>query len=118
MEYFKDSEFQCKCGECGKNINDMDKELLFMLDKARGVAEVPFVITSSIRCAKHNKAVGGVATSSHLSGNAVDIAIDNDLMRAKVTSGLVKAGFRRIGVASNFIHADNDSTKNSSIWKY
>ena len=116
MKYFKISEFECKCG-CGKN--NMDHETLIMLDAAREYAKTSFVINSGCRCEDHNKKVGGSPTSSHLKGLAVDIRADNSVKRYKVVKGLLKAGFTRIGIGSNFVHADNDKKKDQEIiWTY
>lgn len=71
-KYFKDSEFTCKCG-CGLNLQkDGIKRIA---DEIREHFGRPMIITSGTRCAKHNKAVGGVSNSWHLKGNAIDIII-------------------------------------------
>ncbi len=52
----------------------MDADLLQMLDEAQlNLAGIPFPLSSAYRCPKHNKAVGGVPTSAHTRGYAVDI---------------------------------------------
>ena len=71
LRFFKPEEFACKCG-CGRGYDDMDAGLLRMLDEARALAGIPFSLSSAFRCAKHNKAVGGVADSAHTHGYAVD----------------------------------------------
>lgn len=97
----------------------MDREFLKMLDKARDIAGVPFVITSGYRSYSHNKKVGGVPKSSHRLGKACDIACDNSRMRFKIINALMLAGFNRIGIAKNFIHVDNDTNKSKDvIWTY
>ena len=70
LRFFKPEEFACKCG-CGRGYDDMDAGLLRMLDEARALAGIPFSLSSAFRCAKHNKAVGGVADSAHTHGYAV-----------------------------------------------
>lgn len=115
-KYFKDSEFTCKCG-CG--TNNIDDALVRKLDIAREKAGVPFVINSACRCAAHNKKVGGSATSSHLTGHAVDISATTGTAKFKIVQGLLEAGFTRIGVAKSFIHVDNDPNKPAEvIWLY
>lgn len=117
MKHFKSSEFTCRCG-CGGN--NMQPKFLQMIDNARGFANCPFKITSGTRCFEHNKRVGGSATSSHLSGVAADIKFSNELQLVKIVYGLTKAGFTRIGVNSEqqFVHVDNDKTKPSTIFTY
>ena len=48
---------------------------------------------------------------------AVDIACSDSVTRQKIVSGLIKAGFTRIGISKTFIHSDNDS-KTDAIWLY
>lgn len=66
---FSRKEFACPC--CGKdNINN---KLVDILQTIRDAAGVPVTISSGVRCAKRNKAVGGVENSAHLTGEAADI---------------------------------------------
>ena len=114
-KYFKMSEFACPC--CGEV--KMSKNLLDKLEVARTLAEVPFVVNSGYRCEKHNKEVGGKSTSSHLKGLAVDIKATDSRSRSKVLTGLIKAGFNRLGIAKTFIHADVDESKDAEVvWLY
>lgn len=71
-KYFKDSEFTCKCG-CGLNLQK--NGIKRIADEIREHFGKPAIISSGTRCAKHNKAVGGVSNSWHLKGNAIDIII-------------------------------------------
>lgn len=114
MKYFKIDEFNCPCGK-----NEMDKYFLERLDIARKYARTSFVISSGYRCPAHNKKVGGSETSSHLKGQAADIVVKNSIHRYKILSGLIKAGFTRIGIGKNFIHVDSDKTKTPRVvWVY
>lgn len=116
MKYFKLSEFDCNCG-CG--LNNMDKEFLGRLDKARELAGVPFEVNSGSRCETHNKNVGGVDTSSHLIGLATDLKAVSSSRKYKIVTALMAVGFNRIGVGKDFIHVDKDPFKNSKrIWTY
>ncbi len=71
-EYFKRSEFACKCG-CG--FDTVDAELLAILVNLRRHYGQPITIHSGCRCQKHNKAVGGVINSQHLIGRAADVTV-------------------------------------------
>ena len=102
---------------------NMDDGFLQMLDDARGIAGIPFNITSGYRTKNRNKLVGGVQNSSHLIGKACDISVQSGNERYIILNALIKSGFRRLGVAKTFIHCDNDSleqggTKTNSIWTY
>lgn len=115
MKHFQRSEFLCPC--CGNE--DMEPAFLARLDEAREIAGVPFVITSGFRCRKHNAEIGGVEDSAHTWGVACDIAATSSPRRYHIIRGLLAAGFRRLGIGSDFIHADMDEDKPQDvIWTY
>lgn len=106
LKYFKLSEFDSPdLPGSGKNMNP---ETLAMLDHARDIAGVPFRINSGFRSKAHNTKIKGVPNSSHTKGYAADIHAPDGANKASIIEGLVKAGFKRLGVYENFIHADND----------
>lgn len=114
--FFQNSEFTCKCG-CG--VNGVSPELVKKLNIARHIAGVPFVIRSGYRCTKHNANVGGVPNSSHTNGSAVDIVCNTDYDRFRIILGLLVAGFQRLGISADFVHADIDAGKGQKvIWVY
>ncbi len=116
LNYFKEKEFTCE----GEIVFDKMNELLLQkLDNARGFAGIPFKITSSFRSADHNKKVGGKPNSAHTKGLAVDIACNDSRSRMIIIESLLVAGFDRIGIANDFIHADCDSSlPQNVIWTY
>jgi len=111
MQYFEESEFSCPC--CGKGT--ISSEMKLFLSAARRIAGIPFVINSAFRCRRHNVEVGGLPTSSHLKGLAVDLKCKNSKERFKILSALLLIGFKRIGIGENFIHADLDDSKPDKI---
>ena len=116
MKYFTLDEFDCpSLPNSGKN---MDSSFLAKLEQAREIAGIPFKITSGYRTKDHNAEVGGVPNSSHLIGVASDIAVSSGSERYTILNALIKAGFKRIGVAKTFIHCDTDSNKSNSVWTY
>lgn len=72
-KYFARAEFRCKCGKCGGFPVEPAPKLVRLLNEAREDLGVPGLIISGVRCPAHNAAVGGVATSRHQKGWAVDI---------------------------------------------
>ncbi len=117
MRYFKMSEFDSP--DAPGSGAKMDRDFLEMLDQARAMAGIPFIINSGYRTAKHNKAVGGTQNSSHLRGLAADIACRNSSSRYRIVAGLIAAGFSRIGIAETFIHVDSDAVKTPYVaWLY
>jgi len=111
-------EFKCKC--CGKLIDNLHfRSMVAKLQDARDRAGIPFKILSAYRCPEHNKAVGGVRTSAHLKGVAVDLQVKSNKDRMTILVALLKAGFRRLGVGADFIHADVDDSKSQDVvWTY
>ena len=103
--YFEKSEFD--------HPEKMDQELVAMLDVARGIARVPFTITSDWRPEGDGK--------SHHLGKAVDIRCKTSSDRWAIVNGLVRAGFRRIGVyyaeivdghhREGHVHADRNTAE-------
>lgn len=108
VKYFKKEEFDCRCG-CG--LNNISSELVGLLDSARMLCDVPFVVNSGTRCIKHNINVGGSKTSSHLLGLACDIQAKDSNTRFKILKSLFRVGFSRILIYENFIHVDVDYKK-------
>jgi uncharacterized protein YcbK (DUF882 family) len=117
MKYFNYSEFDSPDVQGSGQL--MDKTLLQMLDDVRDKYDKPIHITSGFRTPQHNEEVGGVETSSHLKGLAVDISCTNSKDRFDLINCLLDVGFSRIGVAKTFIHADIDPDKiQCVIWTY
>lgn len=108
--------------EVAKVSDDIDvvsSLLIHMLDFARLIAGIPIRLTSVHRSADHNKRVGGVRSSSHVSGLAADIRAASSHEKYILVRALLSAGFVRIGVGSNFIHVDIDDSKpQSCFWTY
>lgn len=117
VRYFNYSEFDSPDVQGSGQM--MDKTLLEMLDEVRDKFDKPIHITSGFRTPAHNEAVGGVETSSHLKGLAVDIACKKSTDRFDLINCLLDVGFSRIGVGDTFIHADIDQDKTQGvIWTY
>ena len=97
----------------------MQDPFLQMIDDARGIAGIPFKINSGFRSKSHNQYVGGKKESSHLFGHAADIHCTGSRERFIIVDALIKAGFKRIGIAKTFIHVDNDPAKDDQVtWVY
>lgn len=77
VKFFKKSEFACKCG--GKYCNgfpaEPDEKLVLILDMVREEAGTACIISSGVRCEKHNAHVGGVYNSWHKKGKAADFRL-------------------------------------------
>lgn len=100
-------------------VEGLKPELVEMLDRARELAQVPFKLNSTLRSTEKNAQVGGVKDSAHTKGLAVDIACTESRNRFKILNALLEVGFKRLGIAKTFIHADIDETKVQEVmWDY
>ena len=112
-KYFNSSEFDSP--DVPGTGKKMQHSTLLMLCEARKIAGIPFKINSGYRTIAHNAEVGGVSNSAHLKGYAIDISTPTKQMQEKVVRALRQAGFKRFGVYSNFVHADNDPSKKQFV---
>jgi uncharacterized protein YcbK (DUF882 family) len=69
---FSTHEFACQCG-CG--TGEISGKLVDVLQEIRDHFGASVVVTSGIRCATHNAAVGGASKSKHIEGIAADIQV-------------------------------------------
>ena len=104
-EYFTEAEQTCRCG-CGES--DMNPRTIRRFEQARRIANIPFIISSSFRCQIHDRAVRKKALiGAHARGYAMDIVCVGSRQRFIILDALIEAGFIRIGIAKEFIHADD-----------
>lgn len=110
IKYFKPYEFTCKCG-CG--LNNINLKLVKILDEIRDYFGQPIMINSGCRCTKHNKEVGGVVNSRHISGKAADIyvkGVDKSKVLAKcqeyVKNGRARYAYTNNKNMGNAVHID------------
>lgn len=78
IRYISPEEARCQCG--GKYCNGFpvlpDRTMLELADDLREKAGAPLHRSSFLRCAQHNANEGGVKTSKHMSGKALDFFIE------------------------------------------
>lgn len=76
VKYFKKDEFRCKCGKfCDGFPAEPEKRLVQLADRVREHFGAAAIVSSGVRCATHNANVGGVATSRHMAGKAMDFTV-------------------------------------------
>lgn len=105
MKWFKKEDFLCRCGKCEMPA-EVEGNLMALvenvLEPAREKLGMPIIVNSGYRCERHNKAVGGVANSQHLRGEAVDIRCADNKRLAKI---IVENGrFDQLIIYPTFIH--------------
>ena len=120
MKWFKKTEMiwcyrerqQDRCRECrlqqpaSRLPNGIEESLMALgedvLDPAREKLGMPVVVNSGFRCPLHNKTVGGVYNSQHVSGQAADVRCEDNKKLAKV---IVENGrFDQLILYPTFIH--------------
>lgn len=109
IKYFKKSEFACKCeGKyCKGYPAEMNEKVVKMADKVRKHFGVKVIVSSGLRCAKHNTSVGGVNNSRHKLGKAIDFCVVGKTSK-EVLTYLIKQSDIRYAYAINdqFVHMD------------
>ena len=108
--------FECKCGCRG---NQIDPRVVVMHQALEEECMVALQVNSGWRCQKHNKAVGGLPTSSHLKGLAADINCPSSGQRYHILRAAMHQGVTRIGIGKDFVHVDIERTKDQRVvWLY
>lgn len=112
--FFSPDEFT----RVGCSYTDCSDRALRMLDRLRVYYGRPVIITSAFRTPEQNEAAGGRANSAHLRGLAFDIRC-SVTDRFSMLKCAIQAGFKRIGIGSNFLHVDCDeSLPHPRVWTY
>lgn len=105
-----------------KNLRRLCQEILQPVRDAYGK---PISVTSGYRCPALNKAVKGVATSQHLTGEAADIVVADNRGLYRLMAQMVKEGKITVGQlldenGGSWIHVSLPSGKHlndvRSIW--
>jgi uncharacterized protein YcbK (DUF882 family) len=113
--HFNLSEFRCPC------CNDVNRAAARALaERLEPVREAfgPIHVWSGFRCPKQNARVGGATFSQHLLGLAADIDCTDDAARFTLIRSLLEHGFKRIGIAKLYVHADIGTPTGPLIWTY
>lgn len=86
------------------SVRDSIKALVLnVLQPLRDAWEKPLNISSGYRCAELNKAVGGVATSQHVKGEAADVLCDDPKELAQLAKDL-SLPYDQMILYPNFVH--------------
>lgn len=109
IRYFRREEFRCGCGGkyCGGFPAEPSEGLVRLAETLREALGKPMHLSSGVRCPTHNKNVGGVANSRHLTGRAMDFRVPGMtagelLARVKDQPGLHYA----YAIDGSFVHMD------------
>jgi hypothetical protein len=109
---FSLSEFECNCGcKMPADVLVNIKILAIQLQYIRDYIDRPITLTNAYRCPAHNKKVGGVPNSQHVTGMAADIKIDDmkSIFVHPMINNLIKNGYiieGGLGLYDSFTHYD------------
>lgn len=124
FNYFTYKEFD-QPGLPNSGEQFMSDEFIEMLDEAREIYGKAIIVTSGYRSKEYQQELAkkyktGVAKNSpHTEGVAADLHVANSKDRWLLVNSLLLAGFTRIGIASNFVHADISTSRSDEvIWHY
>lgn len=107
IDYFTREEKTCHCG-CGLNrVDEPDNaDFLAACNRAREFYGAPIDASCMTRCEKHNQEVKGAKFSAHKDGRGIDVQCSNPTKRMRLVQAFIKAGFERIEVSGEHVHAD------------
>lgn len=100
------------------SVRNNIKELVYhILQPLREKVNKPIVITSGYRCPELNKAVGGVSTSQHVNGQAVDfIVIGMNVVDVAKTIIEMELPYDQLGIYNNFLHVSVSPRQRHQIY--
>ncbi len=114
---FKEYEFNNCTPSC--SLQDMEQSTIDKFDKARLIAGIPFIPTCGYRSKEWDLSKGRSGEGAHPKRKAIDLKCTDSISRYKIVDALLKAGFKRIGIAKTFIHADDaEDLSQCVIWMY
>ena len=118
MKWFKNEELRCKCCGALPTLQKENMEALVreVLDPLREDYRKPIVVNSAYRCEKHNREVGGAASSQHMKGEAADITAGSPEENLKLARMIVERGkFDQLILYPILATSSSDATRNSSL---
>lgn len=109
VKFFRKEEFMCNCGGkyCSGFPNEPVRMLVETADKVRLHFGEAALVSSGVRCKQHNKNVGGVANSKHLTGRAMDFRIARKSAKEVLAyvQSLPEVRYA-YAIDSNYVHMD------------
>lgn len=118
--HFSVAEFNCPCKECILTVVDLD--IIPKLEALRTLLGTKLTITSGYRCRAYQEALRlrgyetALGVSQHELGRAADVSNGVSLGH-ELEDAAHKAGFKAVGVGSNWVHVDLRDDKDRR-WSY
>ena len=91
---FSRAEMSCRCGS---GLDHMDEHFMKMLQQLQNELG-PLLVTSGVRCERHNHESGGYPKSAHLQSKGADIRIFG-LRALQLVEEARRIGFSGIGIS-------------------
>jgi uncharacterized protein YcbK (DUF882 family) len=110
--------FHCPCQHPDCDAPSPSPRLLDLLERTRARLGEPIVVTSGVRCVRHNAEVGGEPDSEHVTGEGCDLRVTDGVHRRQLVRALEAEGCDRIGFYATdaHIHADVATAKAPAYW--
>ena len=117
--YLNSAEIACKCKRKTCHYTLINQDLNDAFYRTRVAAGFALYLNSGFRCQAHNKTVGGVETSSHTTGNAIDISTEglNRVQLSRLVAAC-RANFDYVKIYPNFIHCQLNPKKEDTYDYY
>lgn len=108
IKYFTRDEFKCKCGKyCDGFPVEPENKLVTVADRVRKHFGKAAIVSSGVRCEKHNSDVGGVSNSRHLFGKAMDFRVSGKSANEVLAYAQKQPEIRyAYAIDKNYIHMD------------
>ena len=100
-------EFRCKCRSMKCTITITYATTIRSFEYTREDFKKPIVVNSAFRCKSHNKKVGGIETSRHLLGKAMDLR-PRDIEDLDSLEKIARKYFQVVIRYETFIHCHNE----------
>jgi len=106
---FRREEFRCRCGGefCDGFPAEPSEKLVRLAQTVRSHFAAPVVISSGLRCEKHNARVGGVSDSRHKRGLAMDFRVQGKTAPEVLSFVQTQSQTRyAYAIDKNYLHMD------------
>lgn len=101
-------EFKCRCDYPDCNVTLIHPSVCDSWSLTRHDFKKKLKVNSGFRCQKHNQDVGGLETSRHLKGLAIDISFEEFTKgERELLHKILRENFDRVIQYSTFFHCHN-----------
>jgi hypothetical protein len=113
-----DKKLICTCNHILCDNRSVSQFVLNKIQLIREDLNQPLSITSGGRCQYHPSELHRITPADHQLCQAVDVAVNGGVMRAKLVKLGLTYGFNAIGVAKTFVHLGFREDCKLTMWVY